>query len=193
MDLLSTVSMAAGLSWASGLRLYAVLFFAGLLGRLEYIHLPAGLHVLEHPLVLAASGSMFVIEFLADKVPALDSLWDGIHTFIRIPAGALLAAWTLGDHDPAVMVAAGIVGGALAAGSHFTKAGSRAVINMSPEPFSNIATSLGEDTLVAGGLFAAFQHPAVFLVLLAVFVIFAIWLLTKFWRRLRPQKRGVNI
>ena len=179
--------MAAGLSWASGLRLYAVLLFAGLLGRFEVIHLPAHLHILEHPIVLAASGSMFVIEFLVDKVPAFDTLWDSIHTFIRIPAGALLAAWTMGDHDPAVMLAAGIIGGVLAAGSHFTKAGSRAIINTSPEPFSNIATSLGEDTLVAGGLFAAFQHPEIFLALLLGFVFFAIWLLGKFWRRLRRK------
>ncbi len=186
--MLNTVAMAAGLSWASGLRLYAVLFFAGLLGRFEYIQLPTDLLVLQHPLVLAASGCMFAIEFLVDKVPALDSLWDSIHTFIRIPAGALLAAWTLGSHDPAIMLAAGILGGTLSAGSHFTKTGSRAMINLSPEPLSNVATSLGEDALVAGGLFAAFVHPAVFLALLVVFMLFAVWLLRKFWRRLRQPR-----
>lgn len=182
MDILHSIALGAGMAWASGLRLYAVLFAAGLLGRLGYLDLPSTLDVLQHPLVLGAAGVMLVVEFLADKVPALDSFWDALHTFIRIPAGAVLAALALGDHDPALMLAAGILGGTLAAGTHATKAGGRALINTSPEPFSNIATSLGEDFLVAGGLYTAFIHPMLFLILLVVFVALIAWLLPRIWR-----------
>lgn len=184
-DLLGTIAAAAGLAWASGLRLYAVLFFAGALGRLGYIDLPDSLAVLQHPAVIAAAGLMFAVEFLADKVPALDTLWDGIHTFIRIPAGAILAALALGDRDPALMLAAAIVGGALAAGTHAAKAGGRALINASPEPVSNWAASFSEDALVLGGLYAAFFHPVVFLAGLALFVLLLIWLVPKLWRGVR--------
>ncbi|MBI4755835.1 MAG: DUF4126 domain-containing protein [Betaproteobacteria bacterium] len=185
MDLVSSIAMGAGMAWASGMRLYAVLFIAGLMGKLGYIALPDGLQILTHPLVMGAAGLMFAVEFFADKIPALDSVWDAIHTFIRIPAGALLAAMSLGGHDPAWMLAAAILGGSLAAGTHFTKAGGRAVINTSPEPFSNVTASLGEEALVAGGLLTAFFHPVVFLVLLALFVLGMAWVLPKLWRFIR--------
>lgn len=185
MDIVQSVALAGGLAWASGMRLYAVLFAAGMLSRLGHVELPAALQVLENPLVLGVAGFMLLAEFLADKIPAVDSLWDGVQTFIRIPAGALLAALALGDHDPALMVAAGLFGGTLTAGTHVAKAGGRALINTSPEPFSNVATSFGEDALVATGLFMAFQHPATFLVLLGVFVLLLIWLLPKLFRGVR--------
>jgi Domain of unknown function (DUF4126) len=188
-DIVQTVAVAAGLGWASGMRLYAVLFFVGLLGKLGYIALPEHLAVLTHPWVLAASGFMFAVEFFADKIPALDSLWDAVHTFIRIPAGAMLAAAAVGDVSTPVMVAAGILGGTLASGSHFTKAGSRAVINTSPEPFSNWAASFGEDALVAGGVWSAFHYPIAFLIALALFIAAALWLLPKIWRRARGVVR----
>ena len=191
-DILSTLAAAGGLAWASGIRLYAVLFLAGLLSRLGYIHLPDTLVVLQHPFVLWASGLMFCVEFFADKIPALDTLWDGIHTFIRIPAGAVLAATALGDYDPAVMVAAGILGGTLAAGTHAAKAGSRALINTSPEPVTNVIASLSEEALVFGGLFAAFHYPAVFLAMLTVFVLLLIWLLPKLWRTVRSIFRRLS-
>ena len=189
MDIVNSVAVAAGLAWASGLRLYAVLLLAGLLGRLGYVSLPEPLTVLQHPAVIGAAGLMFLVEFFADKIPALDSVWDAIHTFIRIPAGALLAAYSLAGQDPAIMLAAGILGGTLAAGTHLTKAGSRAVINASPEPFTNVAASFTEDALVLGGLFAAFQHPWVFLVLLGVFVVLILWLLPRLWRGIRDMFR----
>ncbi|MBU1236494.1 MAG: DUF4126 domain-containing protein [Gammaproteobacteria bacterium] len=185
MDIIPSIALAGGMAWASGMRLYAVVFAAGLLSRLGYVHLPDTLRVLENPLVLGIAGFLLVVEFLADKIPAVDSVWDGIHTFIRIPAGALLAALALGDHDPALMLAAGLLGGTLTAGTHAVKAGSRALINTSPEPFSNVATSFGEDALVAGGLLTAFSHPALFLVLLGVFVALLIWLLPKVFRGVR--------
>ena len=185
MDSLQTVALAGGLAWASGMRLYAVVFIAGLLGRLEYLHLPASLQVLENPWVLGLSGVLLLVEFLADKIPVVDSLWDSVHSFIRIPAGALLAALALGDHDPTWMVVAGLLGGTLSAGTHALKAGSRALINTSPEPFSNVATSLGEDVLVGSGLAVAIFHPLLFLVLLGFFVALLIWLLPKLWRGAR--------
>jgi hypothetical protein len=185
MEIVQAVALAGGMAWASGMRLYAVLFSAGLLGRLGHVHLPAALQVLENPLVMGVAGLMLVMEFLADKIPAVDSVWDGIHTFIRIPAGAMLAALALGDHDPALMIAAGLLGGTLTATTHAAKAGSRALINTSPEPFSNIATSFGEDALVATGLFAAYQYPVVFLILLGIFVLLLIWLLPRLVRGLR--------
>ena len=185
MEAVQSIALSAGIAWASGLRLYAVLFAAGVLGRFHYIDLPSDLQVLQHPLVLAVSGLMFAIEFFVDKIPGVDSLWDSIHTFIRIPAGAVLAALALGNHDPAIMLAAALLGGTLAAGTHAAKAGSRAFINASPEPFSNIGASLAEDALVVGGLYAAFGHPWVFIIFLTAFIILLAWLLPKLWRGIR--------
>lgn len=185
MDTVQSVALAAGLAWGSGLRLYAVLFAAGLLGRLGYLDLPQALQVLQHPWVLGAAGVMLAIEFLADKIPLVDSLWDAAHSFIRIPAGAVLAAAALGEHDPAVAAVAAILGGTIAAGTHAAKAGARALINTSPEPFSNITTSFGEEVLLAGGLYAAFTQPLLFLAFLLVFLIFIVWLLPRLWRGVR--------
>lgn len=185
MDALQSVALAAGLAWGSGIRLYAVLFLAGLMARLGYVELPPGLDLLSHPAVLGASGFMFFIEFFADKVPGFDTLWDAAHTFIRIPAGALLAALALGSQDPALILAAAILGGALTSAVHFTKAGSRALINASPEPFSNWTASFGEEALLLGGLWAALKYPLAFLAGLALFLLAALWLLPKIWRGLR--------
>jgi len=192
MDTLQSVALAAGLAWGSGIRLYAVLFIAGLMARLGYVELPPGLGLLTHPAVLGASGFMFSIEFFADKVPGLDSLWDAAHTFVRIPAGALLAALALADQDPALVLAAAILGGTLASAVHLTKTGSRALINTSPEPFSNWTASFGEEALLLGGLWAAFTHPLVFLAGLAIFLLVALWLLPKIWRGLRVVWRGLR-
>lgn len=185
MDVITTVATAAGLSWASGIRLYVVLFVVGVLAKFGYLTLPGQLDVLTHPWVMGASGVMMVAEFVADKIPAFDSIWDSFHTFIRIPAGAILAAAAIGHADPVWVAVAGILGGTLAGTSHLTKAGSRAVINTSPEPFTNWAASFSEDALVAGGLFAALFHPIVFLVGLVFFLIFVLWLIPKIWRGVR--------
>ena len=185
LDTWQLATIAATLGFASGLRLYAVLFVVGAAGWLGWVDLPPGLAVLAHPLVLAASGFMCFVEFFADKIPAIDSLWDAVHTLIRIPAGAALAASVFGDSSSATMLAAAILGGTLAAGSHFTKAGSRALINTSPEPFSNWGTSLTEDVAVGGLLWLAFAHPAVALAVLALLVGLVIWLLPRVWRAIR--------
>jgi hypothetical protein len=185
VDIVQSVALAGGMAWASGMRLYAVLFAAGMLGRLGYLQLPDALRVLENPWVLGISGGLLLIEFLADKIPLVDSAWDGIQTFIRIPAGALLAALAMGEHDAALMLAAGLLGGTLTTGIHAAKAGSRALINTSPEPVSNVVASLSEDALVATGLYTAAYHPALFLVLLAICVALLVWLLPKLWRGVR--------
>jgi hypothetical protein len=183
--MLQSVALASLLAWASGLRLYMVVFAVGLAGFLDYADLPKGLEVLQHPWVIGAAGFMLAMEFLADKVPAIDSAWDAIHTFIRIPAGALLAAGATGDSVTALTVAAGLLGGTITAGTHFTKAGGRAVINTSPEPVSNWGASFTEDALVLSGIWLAFNHPLVFLLLLLLFLLMLVWLIPKVWRGIK--------
>jgi hypothetical protein len=185
MDALQHVALAAGLAWASGIRLYAVVFLAGLLGRYDYLELPSHLAVLEDPVVLGIAGLMFVAEFVADKIPAFDSVWDAAHTFIRVPAGALLAAAAFGEMDPVWVAAAALIGGGIASTAHATKAGSRALINTSPEPLSNWTASLAEDLMAPLGLWLAIQYPVLFLLLLLGFLGLAAWLLPKLWRGLK--------
>jgi hypothetical protein len=182
MDWLQEIALAAGLAWASGIRLYAVLLTAGALAHFGYLDLPPALEVLQHPLVIGAAGVMAAGEFVADKVPTFDSVWDAIHTFIRIPAGAFLAAAALGQADPVWIAVAAILGGVIASGTHATKAGTRAMINTSPEPFSNWAASLGEDVLVPVGFLAAIKWPLLFLGALVAFLVAAAWLLPKLLR-----------
>jgi Domain of unknown function (DUF4126) len=192
MENLQAIAMAAGLGWASGIRLYAVLFVIGLAGKMGWVPLPHSVEILSHPLVMGATGFMLFVEFFADKIPGLDTIWDVVHTFIRIPAGAALAASMVGADSTTMAVVAGILGGTMATGSHFTKAGSRALINTSPEPVTNWTASLTEDALVAGGLWTMFAHPAVFLVGLGVFIVLAIWLLPKLWRALKSITSRIN-
>lgn len=190
--MLQSVALASLLAWASGLRLYLVVFAVGLAGHLAWVSLPDGLHVLQHPWVIGAAGIMLLMEFMADKVPGLDSAWDALHTFIRIPAGALLAAGATGDSLTALTVAAGILGGTITAGTHFTKAGGRAVINTSPEPVTNWGASFTEDALVLSGIWLAFAHPVVFLVLLALLLLLMAWLLPRVWRGIRAVVRRLG-
>ena len=182
LDFAGLLALAAGLGWAAGLRLYTVLFVIGLAGWAGWAELPAGLRVLQHPWVFGAAGLMLFVEFFADKIPWLDSAWDTVHTVIRIPAGAVLAAMVFGGQGAEWQAAMAIVGGTLAAGTHFTKAGARAMINTSPEPFSNIAASTGEDIVVLAGLWLMFVHPWIMLGLLVVLVALMLWLLPMLWR-----------
>jgi len=191
-QVLQTVALASLLAWASGIRLYLVVCAVGLAGYLGYIELPAGLKVLQHPWVVGTAGFMLVVEFFADKVPAVDSAWDAIHTFIRIPAGALLAAGATGDTLTALTVAAGLLGGTITAGTHFTKAGGRALINTSPEPFSNWTASLTEDAVVVAGIWFALFYPVVFLVMLLALLALMVWLLPKLWRAVRAIFRPLR-
>lgn len=182
MDPISAWATAAGLSWASGIRLYAVLFICGAAHALGWIELPAALQVLADPLPLAVSGGLLAIEFLADKVPVLDSLWDSVHTFIRLPAAAMLAAGVFGPDNAPAAIAAALLGGTLAAGSHLTKAGGRMILNSSPEPVSNWTASFTEDALVPATLLITFKYPLVLLALIVLFTSLTVWLAPKLVR-----------
>ena len=182
METVQLIALTMGVAWASGINLYAAIAMLGLLGGTGNLDLPPGLEVLQHPGVIVAAGFMYCVEFFADKVPGVDTGWDTLHTFIRIPAAAILAAGAVGEVNPAITLMAGILGGTLAATSHTLKAGTRVLINTSPEPFSNIGVSLAEDTLVLAGLASAIFYPTEFLVFLAVFLVAAIWLLPRIWR-----------
>ena len=192
LDTTQLIAIAAALGWASGLRLYAVLFITGAAGWAGWLPLPPGLQILQNPLMLGASGVMLLVEFFADKIPALDTLWDLVHTFIRIPAGAALAAAVFGADSTTWAAVAGVIGGGLAATAHTAKATTRAAANTSPEPFSNVAMSLVEDGLVIGAVWLATSHPVVFGILLLIALVLmwiVTWMLFKFlraaFRRLR--------
>jgi hypothetical protein len=184
-NLTETLALTLGAGWASGINLYATLLVLGFLGITGRVDLPQGLEVLTDPLVMFAAGAMYLVEFLADKVPGVDTAWDTLHTFIRIPAGAMLAAGAIGDVGPGAELTAALMGGGLAAVTHAAKSGTRVLINTSPEPFSNWAASITEDVGVVAGLWAAVMHPAVFLVLLALFLVLLVWLLPKLWRGIK--------
>jgi len=203
LDTTHLIAVAAALGWASGLRLYAVVFLTGLAGWLGWVPLPHGLLVLQNPLVLGASGLMVLVEFLADKIPAVDSVWDAVHTVIRIPAGAALAAGVFGGDSSAWMTIAALMGGTLAATSHAAKATTRAAANTSPEPFSNIGLSLLGDAAVPVMLWLSWEHPVWFfgaLALALVVMVTTTVLLFKFlralWQRLsntyRPGSESVR-
>ena len=193
LDTPQLLAIAAALGWASGLRLYAVLFLTGLAGHLGWVTLPSGLHLLQSPVMLGASGLMLLIEFFADKIPGVDTLWDLIHTLVRIPAGAALAAAVFGADQSSWAMAAALMGGTLAATSHLAKATTRAALNASPEPFSNIAMSLLGDSVVPVSLWLSWEHPYVFFGVLAVALVVMVvttWVLAKFLRRLARRIAG---
>jgi hypothetical protein len=194
LDTASLLAIAAALGWASGLRLYAVVFLTGIAGFLGWVELPAGLKLLQSPVLLGASGFMLCVEFFADKIPGVDTLWDMIHTLVRIPAGAALAAAVFGADQASWAMAAALMGGTLAATSHVAKATTRAALNTSPEPFSNVAMSLLGDGLVPASLWLSWAHPALFFAALAMAlaVMFGlIWVLAKFLRRLVRRVSGL--
>jgi len=182
MDTAQLIALAGALGWASGVRLYLVVLLTGLAGFMGWITLPAGLHLLAHPVVLGASGFMMFVEFFADKIPGLDSLWDVVHTMIRIPAGAALAAGVFGVDSGLMALLAALAGGTLAATSHTAKATARAAINTSPEPFSNVGASLVEDSMVPLGLWLAIAHPLVFVAVLLLVLVASVWLIRLCWR-----------
>ena len=187
MGTLETLSLAMGVAWASGLNLYATIAVLGLAGSGGMIQLPPELQILTDPLVVSVACIMYFIEFFADKVPYVDNGWDAIHTFIRVPAGALLAARAVGSVNPGLELAALLAGGSVALAAHGTKATVRLAVNTSPEPFSNWFASVGEDLTVLGGLWLVFNHPILMLVLVFGFTAFAVWLIPKLYRL---AKRG---
>ena len=191
-QLISTLALTMGTAWASGINLYATIATLGILGITGNIVLPEHLHILQEPLVIGAACLMYFVEFFADKTPGIDSGWDAIHTFIRIPAGAMLAAGAVGNVNPAVAVAAGILGGTITATSHTLKAGSRVLINTSPEPFSNWIASIAEDVAVFTGMYTALHHPLVFLGFFILFILFCIWFLPRLWAGIKTFFSGLK-
>jgi hypothetical protein len=199
MGTLEALSLAMGTAWTSGINLYATVAALGIANRMEMIHLPQNLEVLSHPGVIAIACVMYLIEFFADKVPYVDSGWDALHTFIRVPAGAILAAQSLGDMNPALELMALLAGGSVALVAHGTKATARLAINASPEPFSNWFASVGEDVTVFGSIWLMFNHPIIMLVLVLTFLALVAWLVPKIYRlakrgfqALREKMRGIK-
>jgi len=193
MEMTAGIALAAGAGWASGINIYAVILTLGLLGSTGYMTLPPDLEILTNPLVIGAAGLMYCVEFFADKTPGVDTGWDGIHTFIRVPAGAIIAAAALGEMHVAIQTAAFIIGGGLAASSHATKTGTRVILNTSPEPLSNWTASVAGDIIVLAGLWTALHYPVVFIVLLTVVVALTIWLLPRLWQGIKQVLQSGKI
>ena len=193
-ETIQAIALMLGASWASGINLYAAILVLGILGNTGYADLPEGMALLENPLVLGVAGIMYFIEFFADKTPGVDSGWDAIHTFIRIPAGAMMAVGAVDglEVNQAVTLAAALLGGGVAATSHFTKAGTRLMINTSPEPVTNWVASFTEDIAVIGGLWAALTYPWLFIAMFIAFMALSIWLLPKIWRALKLVVHKIN-
>lgn len=183
----SVLSLALGSAWTSGINLYATVTVLGLLQRFGATRLPGGLEVLDNWWIIGIAGFLYLIEFVADKVPYVDSVWDVIHTFIRVPAGAIVAYAATNNLDPTVSIVAALVGGGLAFSSHGTKAALRATANLSPEPVSNWALSLIEDGIAIIGSFLAVFAPVLIAIVLVVFLIIFFWLMPKFVRAVKKM------
>jgi Domain of unknown function (DUF4126) len=192
LDTTALVALAAALGWAAGIRLYLVVFLTGLAGFMGFIPLPDGLKILQNPALLTASGFMVFVEFFADKIPGLDSLWDVVHTVIRVPAGAALAGGVFGADSATMGTVAALIGGTLAATSHATKATTRAAVNTSPEPFSNIIVSFAEEGLVMFMLWLATDQPVIFGIVLLIILVLSVMLIVVLWKFLRAVVRKVS-
>lgn len=193
METIQAISLTLGVAWAAGINLYAAILVLGYMGSTGSMDLPPDLQILTDPGVMLAAGFMYCVEFFADKVPGVDTGWDALHTFIRIPAGALLAAGMAQGLDigPAAELIALLIGGGLSATSHLTKSGTRVLINTSPEPFSNWTASIAEDLVVIGGLWASLQHPVLFILALVLFILIVAWMLPKIWRAIKRIFRAI--
>ena len=192
LDTTALVALSAALGWAAGIRLYLVVFLTGMAGFMGFIPLPDGLKILQNPALLTASGFMVFVEFFADKIPGLDSIWDVVHTVIRVPAGAALAGGVFGADSATMGTVAALIGGTLAATSHATKATTRAAVNTSPEPFSNIIVSFAEEGLVMSMLWLATNHPLIFGIVLLIVLVLSVLLVVMLWKFLRAVVRKVS-
>lgn len=191
MDL-TTLGFAVGSAWLSGINLYATVFMLGILQRFHLAHLPGDLSYVEHTWVLVLSGALYALQFIADKIPAVDSVWDVVHTFIRVPAGAILAASAFAHFDPAVRLAAMLVGGGIALSSHSAKTATRLAANTSPEPFSNVALSLAGDAVTVGGVAVMSHYPLVILGVVVVALIISFFMFRMIWKMMRRLFRGTT-
>jgi hypothetical protein len=187
VEVLTTLGRTLGFSLGAGINLYATVAILGLATRYEWVDLPPQFRVFDNTFIIVAAVAMYAIEFLADKIPWLDSAWDAIHTFVRPIGGALIAVATLGEASAGMQAAAALAGGLVATGGHFTKAGTRAVANVSPEPFSNWILSLLEDVFVLGLGFLAIKYPVAALIVTAIAVVVMTWLVVWVWRAVRRR------
>ncbi|HKQ99623.1 MAG TPA: DUF4126 domain-containing protein [Pyrinomonadaceae bacterium] len=192
MNVVSVLGLAFGAAWSSGINVYATVATLGLLQHYGLAQLPGGLHVLDNWAIIGAALFMYAVEFVADKIPLVDTLWDAVHTFIRVPAGAIVAASASSDLSPAVQVIALLLGGGLALSTHGSKATARAAVNTSPEPFSNWALSILEDGVTVGASVLAVFHPVVILFVILIFLLLLAWILPKILRRLRRMLTAVR-
>ncbi|MBU0960825.1 MAG: DUF4126 domain-containing protein, partial [Proteobacteria bacterium] len=190
-QLITTVALTMGTAWAAGINLYATIAVLGFLGLSGNIVLPEQLLVLQDPMVVGAAAFMYMIEFFVDKTPGVDTAWDTVHSFIRIPAGVLLAAGAVGEVNPSMVIVAGVLGGGVAATTHTIKAGTRVLINTSPEPFTNWTASVLEDITVVAGLWAALHYPLAFLIFFVAFLLAAVWILPKIWTGIKTVFHGL--
>lgn len=190
MSVIQILGLAMGSAWTSGINLYATVAMLGLLEHYKLAHLPGGLHVLDNSWIIGVACFLYVVEFFADKIPYVDTVWDALHTFIRVPAGAVLAAAATSDINPSVQVLALLLGGGLALSTHGTKATVRAGANLSPEPVSNWSLSLLEDVLAVGALGLAVSYPWAMLAVILIFLLLLIWILPKVWRRIRRMLKA---
>ena len=182
MDIFSSIGLLLGSSWASGVNLYLSMAGLGIAHRMEWIKLPGNLEVLSHPLIVGVAIFLFVIEFVVDKVPYVDSVWDSVHTFIRPIASAVLGYTAMGDAGSVIQILIALLTGGIALDSHLTKATTRLAINASPEPVSNSIASVTEDATVIGALYLIINHPIVIAILVTLFIVFSIWFLKKMFK-----------
>jgi Flp pilus assembly pilin Flp len=184
-ELIQTTAIALGIGLGGGFNIYATILMLGISGATGSVNLPTGLEVLENPLVILAAGLMYGVEFFADKIPGFDSIWDTIHTFIRIPLGAMLAGDAMAEYGVVAESVSMIIGGGLSSATHFTKSGTRAIINTSPEPVSNWTASISEDAAVFGGVWAAINHPVIWVITAIVIIAIMVWIIPKLWRGIK--------
>jgi Flp pilus assembly pilin Flp len=184
-ELIQTTAIALGIGLGGGFNIYATILMLGISGATGSVNLPTGLEVLENPLVILAAGLMYGVEFFADKIPGFDSIWDTIHTFIRIPLGAILAGDAMAEYGVVAESVSMIIGGGLSSATHFTKSGTRAIINTSPEPVSNWTASISEDAAVFGGVWAAINHPVIWVITAIVIIAIMVWVIPKLWRGIK--------
>ncbi len=192
MNLISTLAIAMGAGWVSGINLYAAVATLGLLGRFAHLRLPGELDALTSWWIIGIALALYIVEFVADKVPYVDNLWDAIHTFIRVPAGAVLAATAFGDFDRSIQVVAFLLGGGLALSAHGTKATARAAINLSPEPVSNFVVSLTEDVVAIGSILLSIFAPIILILLVLTFLGVSIVIVSRIIKALKGMMLKVR-
>ena len=192
MSVIQILGLALGAAWTSGINLYATVAVLGLLQHYNLAHLPGGLHVLDNWIIIGVALFLYCVEFVADKIPYVDTIWDAVHTFIRVPAGAVIAATATSDINPTVQVLALLLGGGLALSTHGTKATMRAAANTSPEPVTNWTLSIIEDIFALGAVVLAVLKPAAILVVILIFLLILAWILPKVVRRVRRMIRAAR-